>query len=89
MDLPTNKLTDKDSLDKVYNYILCDEDTSRQKKTKKRHKKRKKNKNEEEDKENEEILKKIREYKIKTKELQKEVEMIMKLNKNSKKFLRR
>jgi len=45
MDLPTNKLTDKDSLDKVYNYILCDEDTSRQKKTKKRHKKRKKNKN--------------------------------------------
>ena len=39
------------------------------------------NKNEEDDKENEEILKKIREYKIKTKELQKEVEIIMKLNK--------
>ena len=39
------------------------------------------NKNEGEDKENEDILKKIKEYKLKTKELEKEVEIIMKLNK--------
>ena len=38
------------------------------------------NKNEEEDKENEEILKKIKEYKIKNKELEKEVEIMKKLN---------
>ena len=39
------------------------------------------NKNDEDDKENEEILKKIKEYQIKTKELQKQIELIVKLNK--------
>ena len=47
MDLCKNKLSDKDSLDKVYNYILYgeNENDNEKKKTKKRHKKRKKNKN--------------------------------------------
>ena len=47
MDLCKTKLSDKDPIDKVYNYILYgeNENESEKKKTKKRHKKRKKNKN--------------------------------------------
>ena len=44
MDLCKNKLSDKDSIDKVYNYILYGENESEKKKTKKKHKRRKKNK---------------------------------------------
>ena len=40
-----NKLSDKDSLEKVYNYILYGENENDKKKQKKRHKKRRKNKN--------------------------------------------
>ena len=43
MDICNNKLNDKDSLEKVYNYILFGE--NEKKKQKKRHKKRRKNKN--------------------------------------------
>ena len=43
MDICNNKLNDKDSLEKVYNYILYGE--NEKKKQKKRHKKRRKNKN--------------------------------------------
>ena len=43
MDANNNKLSDKDSLDKVYNYILYGE--NEKKKQKKKHRKRKKNKN--------------------------------------------
>ena len=47
MDLCKTKLSDKDPIDKVYNYILYgeNENESEKKKSKKRHKKRKKNKN--------------------------------------------
>ena len=45
MDLTKSKLSDKDSLDKVYNYILYGDNESDKKKSKKRHRKRKKNKN--------------------------------------------
>ena len=45
MDLSKNKLSDKDSLDKVYNYILYGENENEKNKKKKKHKKRKKNKN--------------------------------------------
>ena len=43
MDANNNKLSDKDSLEKVYNYILYGE--NEKKKQKKKHRKRKKNKN--------------------------------------------
>ena len=43
MDICNNKLNDKDSLEKVYNYILYGE--NEKKKQKKKHKKRRKNKN--------------------------------------------
>ena len=45
MDLTKSKLSDKDSIDKVYNYILYGDNESDKKKSKKRHRKRKKNKN--------------------------------------------
>ena len=45
MDLCKTKLSDKDPIDKVYNYILYGENENEKKKSKKRHKKRKKNKN--------------------------------------------
>ena len=45
MDNCNNKLSDKDSLEKVYNYILYGENENEKKKQKKRHKKKKKNKN--------------------------------------------
>ena len=45
MDAVSNKLSDKDSLEKVYNYILYGESESIKKKQKKKHKKKKKNKN--------------------------------------------
>ena len=44
MDASSNKLTDKDSLEKVYNYILYGESESSKKKQKRKHKKKKKNK---------------------------------------------
>ena len=45
MDICNNKLSDKDSLEKVYNYILYGENENDKKKQRKKHKKRKKNKN--------------------------------------------
>ena len=42
MDNCNNKLTDKDSIDKVYNYILYGDNDSDKKKQRKKHKKRKK-----------------------------------------------
>ena len=45
VDACCNKLSDKDSLEKVYNFILYGENESDKKKQKKRHKKRRKNKN--------------------------------------------
>ncbi len=45
MDATCTKLSDKDSLEKVYNFILYGENESDKKKQKKKHKKRRKNKN--------------------------------------------
>ena len=45
MDNCNNKLSDKDSIDKVYNYILYGDNDSDKKKQRKKHKKRKKHKN--------------------------------------------
>ena len=68
MDICNNKLSDKDSLEKVYNYILYGENENEKKKQKKRHKKRKKNKinnslNMEEKEEEEQIDPVVEEYK--------------------------
>ena len=67
MDNCTNKLSDKDSIDKVYNYILYGDNDSDKKKQRKKHKKRKKNKNScnivEEEKEEDIIDPVVEEYK--------------------------
>ena len=68
MEVCNNKLSDKDSLEKVYNYILYGENENEKKKQKKRHKKRKKNKinnslNMEEKEEEEQIDPVVEEYK--------------------------
>ena len=59
MDLSKSKLSDKDSIEKVYNYILYGEDENEKKKTKKKHKKRKRNKinvSEEKEKLNDDVV---------------------------------